>query len=100
VDVDDAEADAKKLLAGRFTYDDFIKQMNTIRKMGPIKEIFARMPFLGGMMDQIPDEALDDREMDRTMAIIHSMTGQERTPPDVIDDSRMERIALGCGRPV
>ncbi len=100
VDVEDAEADAKKLLAGKFSYDDFVKQLNTMRKMGPLREIMARMPLIGGMLDQIPEEAFDDREMDRTMAIIHSMTRQERQKPDVLDDSRMERIAGGCGRSV
>jgi signal recognition particle subunit SRP54 len=98
VDQEEAEADAKKLLKGAFSYNDFIKQLNTIRKMGPLREIVARMPLIGGMMDQIPEEAFDDREMDRTMAIIHSMTHQERRYPDVLNDSRFRRIAGGCGR--
>ncbi|MCB9687358.1 MAG: signal recognition particle protein [Alphaproteobacteria bacterium] len=98
VDRQTAEKDAEKLLRGDFGYDDFVKQLQTVRKMGPLREIMARMPMIGGMMDQIPQEALDDRELDRTMAIIGSMTKQERKYPDLLDESRMERIAEGCGR--
>ena len=98
VDVEEAEEDAVKMLKGAFSYDDFIKQIRTVRKMGPIREIIAKVPMLSGMMDQIPEEALDDREMDRTLAIIQSMTNQERTQPHVLNRSRFERIAKGCGR--
>ncbi|MEZ4237687.1 MAG: signal recognition particle protein [Myxococcota bacterium] len=100
VDRNKAEKDAEKLLRGDFGYDDFVNQLNTVRKMGPLREIMAKMPIIGGMMDQIPEEALDDAEMDRTLAIIQSMTRQERTFPDVIDTSRMRRIAKGSGREV
>jgi signal recognition particle subunit SRP54 len=98
VDKEDAQKDAEKMLKGDFTYGDFVKQMKTIRRMGPLKEILSKMPGISGMMDQIPDEALDDRELDRTMAIIGSMTRQERNHPDVMNPSRMARIARGCGR--
>lgn len=102
VDAETAEADARKMLQGRFGYDDFVKQLNTVRKMGPLRELFARMPIIGGMLDQIPEEAFDDREMDRTLAMISSMTKQERRDPDVLtgNDSRFRRIARGCGRKV
>jgi signal recognition particle subunit SRP54 len=98
IDRDEAEADAKKMLKGDFSYGDFIKQIKTLRRMGPIKEIMSRIPFMSGMLDQIPDEALDDREMDRTIAIIQSMTKQERNFPQILNDSRFRRIARGCGR--
>ena len=98
VDEKTAKNDTEKMLKGEFSYDDFVRQLTTVHKMGPLKQIFARMPILSGMMDQIPEEAFDDRELDRTMAIIRSMTRQERTYPSVIDDSRMQRIAEGCGR--
>lgn len=101
VDQSTAEKDAEKMLRGDFTYDDFVKQMKTLRKMGPIREIMAKMPFISGMMDQIPDEALDDRELDRTLAIINSMTRQERNFPDLMSDpSRQRRVAGGCGRKI
>jgi signal recognition particle subunit SRP54 len=50
------------------------------------------------MMDKIPPEALDDRQLDRTLAIIQSMTHQERNFPEVLNTSRFRRIAKGCGR--
>ncbi len=100
VDHEEAEADAKKLLKGQFSYDDFIKQMNTLRRLGPLKNIFARMPGLSGLMDQIPEEAFDEREMERTLAIIKSMTTEERRQPHVLDESRFQRIARGAGREV
>ncbi len=98
VDRKDAEKDAEKMLKGEFSYDDFVRQLQTVRKMGPLRELMSKMPLIGGMMDQIPEEALDDRELDRTLAIIGSMTLQERNFPDVLNDSRMRRIAKGCGR--
>jgi signal recognition particle subunit SRP54 len=98
VDQSTAEADAKKMLKGDFTYGDFVKQLKMIRKMGPLREIMARMPGISQMMDQIPAEALDDGELDRTLAIIQSMTNQERNHPQVLDSSRFRRIAKGCGR--
>ena len=100
VDQKDVEKDAERMLKGRFTYDDFVKQMKQIRKMGPLKDILSKLPGMGNMLSQIPPEALDDREMDRTLAIIQSMTKQERRDPDVMNDSRIARIAKGCGRTV
>jgi len=98
VDQETAEQNAKKMLRGDFSYDDFVKQLKMIRRMGPIKDIIGRIPGLSGIMDQIPAEAFDDSELDRTMAIIQSMTKQERNYPDVLDDSRFRRISIGCGR--
>ena len=100
VDKESAEKDARKMLKGDFGYDDFVRQLQTVRKMGPLREILSKMPMIGGMLDQIPEEALDDRELDRTLAIISSMTKQERQIPDVMNRSRMHRIAKGCGRPL
>ncbi|MEO0600676.1 MAG: signal recognition particle protein [Myxococcota bacterium] len=98
VDKVEAEKDAKKMLRGDFGYDDFVKQIKTIRRMGPIRDLLSKIPGLGGMLDQIPEEALDERELDRTLAIIGSMTLEERKIPDVMNESRMRRIARGCGR--
>lgn len=98
VDKESAERDAKKMLSGDFTYGDFVKQMKMIRKVGSMKSLMAKIPGMSGMMDQIPADALDDRELDRTMAIIGSMTNQERSFPDLMEPSRMKRIAAGCGR--
>ncbi len=98
VDPADAEKGAKRMLEGRFSYDDFISQMKMIRRLGPLREVMARLPGVGGMLKDLPPEALDDRELDRTLAIIQSMTNQERGNPDVMNPSRISRISKGCGR--
>ena len=102
IDKETAEKDTERLLQGSFTYDDFVKQLRTVRKMGSLKDLMSRMPFFGDLMEQIPEEALDERELDRTLAIIGSMTHQERNNPDVLtrNDSRFRRIAKGAGRKV
>ena len=100
VDKDTAEQDAMKMLKGQFTFNDFIKQINMIRKMGSMRSIMEKIPGMGDLMSQLPPEALDDREFKKVEAIIQSMTKQERNNPDVVNDSRMARIARGCGRPL
>ncbi len=100
VDKDTAEKDAAKMLKGEFGYGDFVSQLKMVRKIGSLKEIMGRIPFMGELLEQVPAEALDDREIDRTLAVIGSMTNQERRDPDVItgNKSRIKRIARGAGR--
>ncbi len=95
VDTEKAEADAEKLLSGDFNFDDFLEQMRTIQKMGPLQEVFDKMPFFGDMMPK--GVKIDDRELVRIEAMINSMTAAERRNPDVINDSRAMRIARGSG---
>ncbi len=101
IDKDTAERDAQKMLKGDFGYADFVNQLKTVRKMGPLRDIFARIPFMSELLDQVPAEALDDKEIDRTLSVIGSMTKQERELPDILtkSPSRIARIAKGCGRP-
>lgn len=95
VDQDKAEEDAKKLLSGRFNMKDFMEQIRTVRKMGSLKDLLEKMPFLGEMSGQLnPDE----KELDKIDALYNSMTEQERLEPHRIDKSRSERIAKGAGR--
>jgi signal recognition particle subunit SRP54 len=95
VDQDKAEEDAKKLLSGRFNMKDFMEQIRTVRKMGSLKDLLEKMPFLGDMTEQLnPDE----KELDKIDALYSSMTEQERLEPHRIDKSRSERIAKGAGR--
>ncbi|HJN73411.1 MAG TPA: signal recognition particle protein [Myxococcota bacterium] len=99
IDKEEAEADAKKMLKGDFTFDDFLKQLETIQKMGSLKSLFERLPFFDEMKGMIPEDALDDREIVKVKAVIHSMTRQEREYPDCLTEKgRFERIARGCGR--
>jgi signal recognition particle subunit SRP54 len=98
VDKETAEQDAMKMLKGNFSYDDFLKQIGMIQKMGSLKSIFEKMPGMGELMKQLPADALDDGELNKVRAMIQSMTNQERRDPDVMNDSRMVRIARGSGR--
>lgn len=96
----DAEQSAKAanaLLAGtgEFGLQDFLNQMQAMRKMGPLRKVFAMMPGMGQMRDQL--DALDEREIDRIEAIIQSMTPAERADVSILNGSRRARIASGAG---
>ena len=93
VDEKQAEEDADRILKGQFSLEELLTQLRTIQKMGPLREVFAKMPMLGGMADQV-----DEREITRVQALIHSMTPTERNRPECIDKSRASRIAKGSGR--
>ena len=95
---EDAEKDAMKMLQGDFGFDDFLRQMQMIQKMGSLRSLMERIPGMSNMMASIPKEALDDRELTKVKAIIQSMTKQERKHPDILETSRLTRIAKGCGR--
>ncbi|PZS12763.1 MAG: signal recognition particle protein, partial [Pseudonocardiales bacterium] len=95
---DEAEAEkmAAKLAAGnQFTLEDFLDQLMTIRKMGPIGNLLGMLPGMGQMKDAISQ--IDDKDLDRTAAIIRSMTAAERENPKMINGSRRLRIANGSG---
>jgi len=95
VDEKKAEEDAKKLLSGQFSMKDFVEQIRTVRKMGPLKELLEKFPIFGEMTEQLnPDE----KELHKIEAMYDSMTEKERLQPALIDDSRMSRIARGSGR--
>ena len=80
VDQKEAEEDAERILKGQFTMDDLLKQLRTIQKMGPLREVFARMHMFGGMADQV-----NEGELTKVESMIQSMTRQERRKPDLID---------------
>ncbi|MEX1217966.1 MAG: signal recognition particle protein [Acidimicrobiales bacterium] len=91
---DQAEAAATRLLEGQFTLDDFLDQMQQLKKMGPLSGVLGMMP---GIPKEVKNAQIDDREIARVEAIIRSMTPAERVDPDVIDQSRRMRIAQGSG---
>jgi signal recognition particle subunit SRP54 len=78
-----------------FGLADFLQQMQMVRKMGPLSKIFGMLPGMGDFKEQINN--IDEREVDRLEAIIHSMTPAERDDPKIIDGSRRARIAKGAG---
>jgi signal recognition particle subunit SRP54 len=91
---EEAEAAAAKLLEGQFTLDDFLEQMQQLKKMGPLQNLMGMLP---GMPKELKDTEIDDREIARVEAIIKSMTPAERANPDLVDGSRRTRIATGSG---
>lgn len=95
VDEKEAEEDAERLLKGRFGLDDLLKQLRMIQRLGPLKDVLARMPMFGQLADQV-----DESELSRVESMIQSMTPGERQDPKLIDKSRARRIATGCGRRV
>ena len=93
----DVVADAAgRMMSGQFTLDDFLNQLNQVRKMGSLGGLMKMMP---GMTKDIRKAAdnIDDRDLNRVEAIIKSMTKAERTNPAIIDGSRRTRIANGSG---
>ncbi len=78
-----------------FTLDDFLAQMEQVRKMGSISKLLGMLPGMGQIKDQINN--IDERDVDRTAAIIKSMTPAERQDPTIINGSRRARIAKGSG---
>jgi signal recognition particle subunit SRP54 len=88
-----AEADAERMLKGQFSLEDFLSQLKLIKRMGPIKELFAKLPGFGSIADQVEGD-----ELVKVEAMVHSMTRDERRQPEIIDKSRASRIARGSGR--
>jgi signal recognition particle subunit SRP54 len=88
-----AEADAERMLKGQFSLEDFLSQLKMIKRMGPLKEIFSKLPMFGGLADQMEGD-----ELVKVESMVHSMTRDERLQPEMIDKSRAGRIARGSGR--
>ncbi|HZQ16974.1 MAG TPA: signal recognition particle protein [Gaiellaceae bacterium] len=87
----------KRLAAGQFTFDDFLKAYKMLRRMGPLQGVLKMIP---GMREQIGDVDVDEKQLGRVEAIVLSMTPQERRSPIVIDGKRRLRIARGSGTSV
>jgi signal recognition particle subunit SRP54 len=94
IDEKEAEQAAKKLQKGQFNFEDFLGQMNMIRKLGPLKKVLGMLPGVGSMMKDVD---FDDSHMKRIEAIVLSMTPRERKNPGLIDLPRRRRIAAGSG---
>ena len=94
---DQAEAAAEKLIEGEFTLDDFLEQMQQLKKMGPLGNLLGMMP---GMPKELKGAKIGDDELKPVEAIIRSMTPLERRKPELINGSRRTRIANGSGTTV
>jgi signal recognition particle subunit SRP54 len=84
----------QQLMAGEFTFDDFLSSYRMLRRMGPVKGVLSMIPGLG---KQLQGLEVDESQMGRVEAIVLSMTPQERRLPHLIDGSRRKRIAAGSG---
>jgi len=93
-DSDVAARGAARLQEGNFTLDDFLEQMQQIKKMGPLQGILGMMP---GIPKELKNATIDDREIAQVEAIIRSMTLAERATPSIVNGSRRLRIANGSG---
>lgn len=93
IDQKEAERMAEKMRKADFNLEDFLAQMQQVKKMGSMQSIMGMMPGMSGV--QLPDDS--EKQLARTEAIIHSMTKQERRKPDILNGSRRKRIADGAG---
>jgi signal recognition particle subunit SRP54 len=97
-DEDEALALQRKLGRDEFGLDDFLSQLQTVRRMGPLTNLLGMIPGFAGQ--QLQNMKVDERELDRVQAIIQSMTPAERARPELIKGSRRLRIARGSGTSV
>ena len=83
------------MLGGQFTMDDLLTQLRTLQKLGPLRDVFAKLPFFGGLADKV-----DGNELGRIEAMIQSMTRAERRDPELLlrQRGRAARVAGGSGR--
>ncbi len=95
-----AQAQAEKLVQGRFTLEDWLEQMSQFKKMGPLSQIMDLLPGQLGQAARQADPDAIERGFKRTEAIIHSMTLRERRDPEILNASRRRRIAAGSGTSV
>jgi len=97
VDEDEQAELERRVMAGQFTFDDFLTSYRMLRKMGPMKGVLSMLPGVGR---QLKDIDVNEKDMSRVEAIVLSMTPQERRMPHVINGSRRKRIAQGSGTTV
>ncbi|MCS6802783.1 MAG: signal recognition particle protein [Chloroflexota bacterium] len=87
----------KKMRQATFDLEDFLAQLQQLKKMGPLQQILELIPGMNRLTKSLPSGALDDRQLKRIEAIIYSMTPEERRHPEILNGSRRRRIARGSG---
>ena len=98
IDEDKEKEMSQKLRKGKFDFEDYLESMNQMRKMGGISSILGMMPGLGmGIKNQDLENAIDEKKMAQTEAIVLSMTKKERQNPEILNPSKKHRIAKGAG---
>lgn len=94
VSEEEAERMAAKMAEGKLTMDDFLKQLRSIRRMGPMKQLLGMLPGVGSALKDVD---VDDKQLDRLEGIVNSMTQAEREDVSVLNKSRVRRVARGSG---
>jgi signal recognition particle subunit SRP54 len=94
VSEEEAQKMAEKMASGKLSMDDFLKQLRSIRRMGPMKQLLGLLPGVGSLLKNVE---VDDKQLDRLEGIVHSMTRKERDDLSVLNKSRIKRIATGSG---
>ena len=98
IDEKKAKQLTKKIKKGQFNFNDFLEQMESIKKMGSMKSLMGMIPGMGNMAKAIGDMDLENsQEIKQIKAMVSSMTPKERENPDLLNNSRKQRIAKGCG---
>jgi len=98
IDEKDAKRLTKKIQKGKFNFNDFLEQMESMKKMGSMKSIMGMIPGMGNMSKAIKDFDFENSgELKNIKAMVSSMTLKERENPDLLNNSRKTRIAAGCG---
>ncbi len=97
VDEKEAEELQKKILSNKFDFDDFLKQIKMLKKMGSLKSIISMIPGVGSAIKNVD---IDDKQLIKVEAIIQSMTKEERRNPKILNGSRRKRIARGSGNTI
>jgi len=100
VDQTEAKAMERKLRTGTLDLNDFLAQIQQVKRMGPLTQILDMLPGMRGVKGQLNEAMLDESAWKRTEAIVYSMTPRERRNPEMIDGSRRRRIARGSGTTV
>lgn len=99
LDEEVAERGAKRMMEGNFNLEDFLEQLQQIKKLGPLNKVLEMIPGMGQIAGNIPQEDME-KQLKRTQAIISSMTLKERRDPKILNGSRKRRVAQGSGSSV
>jgi signal recognition particle subunit SRP54 len=99
IDLEKAKEMERKMRSAEFTFDDFIEQMEQMKKLGPLDQLLDMLPG-ANKMKGMKDIKVDDKQMNRVVAIVHSMTKEERRKPELLNFSRRKRLAAGSGTTV
>ena len=96
IDSEKAKEMERKMRNAEFTFEDFLEQMDQVKKLGPLDQLMDMIPGMG-KLKQTKDLKVDEKQMGRIEAIVHSMTTEEKQHPDIINHNRRKRIAAGSG---